>query len=100
MHLTPREFGELLIYMVADVGLKRKETGLKLNRSEVVAPESATAMNGARSDKIIEEVTTEASAVLTKEDAMEGVADLIPSAQVEALFADGSRLVTVHSPVQ
>ena len=100
MHLTPREFDELLIYMVADVGLKRKETGLKLNRSEVVASESATAMNGARSDKIIEEVTTEASAVLTKEDAMEGVADLIPSAQVEALFADGSRLVTVHSPVQ
>ena len=53
-----------------------------------------------KEDHSFEEVTTEASAVLTKEDAMEGVADLIPSVQVEAVFTDGSRLVTVHSPIQ
>jgi urease subunit gamma len=100
MNLTPLEFDKLLIYMLADVALKRKEKGIKLNHPEAVALVSATAMNGARSGKTIDEVTKEARAVLTKEDVMEGVADLIPSVQVEAVFTDGSRLVTVHSPIQ
>ena len=100
MHLTPREFDKLLIYMLADVALKRKEKGIKLNHPEAVALVSATAMDGARSGKTIDEVTKEARAVLTKEDVMDGVADLIPSVQVEAVFTDGSRLVTVHSPIQ
>jgi urease subunit gamma len=100
MNLTPLEFDKLLIYMLADVALKRKEKGIKLNHPEAVALVSATAMNGARSGKTIDEVTKEARAVLTKEDVMDGVADLIPSVQVEAVFTDGSRLVTVHSPIQ
>jgi urease subunit gamma len=86
--------------MLADVALKRKEKGIKLNHPEAVALVSATAMDGARSGKTIDEVTKEARAVLTKEDVMDGVADLIPSVQVEAVFTDGSRLVTVHSPIQ
>jgi urease subunit gamma len=100
MHLTPREFDKLLIYMLADVAQKRKDKGIKLNHPEAVALVSAAAMDGARSGKTIEEVTREASQVLTKNDVMDGVADLIPSVQVEAVFTDGSRLVTVHSPIQ
>jgi urease subunit gamma len=100
MQLTPREFDKLLIYMVADVALKRKAKGLKLNYPEAVAVISAVALDGARAGKAIEEVMKEASAALTKADVMDGVADLIPIVQVEAVFTDGSRLVTVHTPIQ
>ena len=100
MHLTPREFDKLVIYMLADVAQKRKDKGIKLNHPEAVALVAATAMDGARTGMTIEEATREASKVLTKQDVMDGVADLIPSVQVEAVFTDGSRLVTVHSPIQ
>jgi urease subunit gamma len=100
MHLTPREFDKLLIYMMADVALKRKAKGLKLNHPEAVAVISAAALDGARAGKTIEEVMKEARATLTKDDVMDGVADLIPIVQVEAVFTDGSRLVTVHTPIQ
>jgi urease subunit gamma len=100
MHLTPREFDKLLIYMMADVALRRKAKGIKLNHPEAVAIISASALDGARAGKTIDEVTTEARTTLTKEDVMDGVADLIPMVQVEAVFTDGSRLVTVHSPIQ
>lgn len=100
MHLTPREFDKLLIYMLAEVARRRKDKGIKLNHPEAVALVAATAMDGARAGQTIEEVTREASKVLTKADVMDGVADLIPSVQVEAVFTDGSRLVTVHSPIQ
>lgn len=100
MHLTPREFDKLIVYMLADVALKRKEKGIKLNHPEAVAVISAAALDGARAGKTMEEVSTEARSVLTKDDVMEGVADLIPSVQIEAVFTDGSRLVTIHSPIQ
>lgn len=100
MHLTPREFDKLIVYMLADVALKRKEKGIKLNHPEAVAIISAAALDGARAGKTMEEVSTEARTVLTKDDVMEGVADLIPSVQIEAVFTDGSRLVTIHSPIQ
>jgi urease subunit gamma len=100
MHLTPREFDKLLIYMVAEVALKRREQGLKLNHPEAVAMISAAALDGARAGRTLEEVMTAASQVLTRADVMEGVADMIPRVQLEAVFDDGSRLVTVHSPIQ
>jgi urease subunit gamma len=100
MHLTPREFDKLLIYMMADVALKRKAKGIKLNHPEAVAIISASALDGARAGKTIDEVTSEARTALTKDDVMDGVADLIPMVQVEAVFTDGSRLVTVHTPIQ
>jgi len=100
MQLTPREFDKLLIYMVADVALKRRAKGLKLNYPEAVAVISAVALEGARAGKAIEDVTKEARTALTKADVMDGVADLIPMVQIEAVFTDGSRLVTVHTPVQ
>lgn len=100
MQLTPREFDKLLIYMMADVALKRKAKGIKLNYPEAVAVISASALDGARAGMAIDEVTREARTALTKDDVMEGVADLIPMVQVEAVFTDGSRLVTVHTPIQ
>jgi urease subunit gamma len=100
MQLTPREFDKLIIYMMADVALKRKAKGIKLNYPEAVAIISATALDGAREGKTIEEVTRQARSALKKGDVMEGVADLIPMVQVEAVFTDGSRLVTVHTPIQ
>jgi urease subunit gamma len=86
--------------MVAEVALKRKAKGLKLNHPEAVAIVSAAALDGARAGKTIDEVTKEARTVLTKADVMDGVADLIPMVQIEAVFTDGSRLVTIHSPIQ
>jgi urease subunit gamma len=100
MQLTPREFDKLLVYMLADVALKRKAKGIKLNYPEAVAVISAAALDGARAGKTIEEVTKEARTALTKADVMDGVADLIPMVQIEAVFTDGSRLVTVHTPIQ
>jgi len=100
MHLTPREVDKLLIYMLAEVALKRKQQGLKLNHPEAVAVISAAALDGARAGKTVEEVMTLASKVLARADVMEGVADMIPRVQLEAVFDDGSRLVTVHSPIK
>lgn len=100
MYLTPREFDKLLIYMLAGVALRRKEQGLKLNHPEAVAVISAAALDGARAGKTVEEVMTLASKILSRADVMDGVADLIPVVQLEAVFDDGSRLVTVHSPIQ
>ena len=100
MHLTPREVDKLLIYMMAEVAVRRKQQGLKLNHPEAVAVISAAALDGARAGKTVEEVMTLASKVLTRADVMEGVADMIPRVQLEAVFSDGSRLVTVHAPIQ
>ena len=100
MHLTPREFDKLLIYMLAEVALRRKQEGLKLNHPEAVAVISAVALDGARAGKTLEEVMMLASKALTRADVMDGVADMIPRVQLEAVFDDGSRLITVHSPIR
>jgi urease subunit gamma len=100
MQLTPRELDKLLVNMMADVALKRKAKGVKLNYPEAVAVISAAALDGARAGKTIEEVVKDASVALTKGDVMDGVADIIPMVQIEAVFTDGSRLVTVHRPIQ
>ena len=98
--MTPREFDKLLIYMMAEVAQKRRAQGIKLNYPEAVSVISAMAMDGARAGKTIEEVMKAARSVLAKDDVMDGVADLVPMVQVEAVFTDGSRLVTVHTPIQ
>ena len=100
MHLTPRELDKLLIYMLAEVANKRREQGLKLNHPEAVAVISAAALDGARAGKTLEEVMTLASKVLTRDDVMDGVAEMIPRVQLAGVFDDGSRLITVHSPIQ
>ena len=85
MHLTPRELDKLMIHTLADVALKRKAKGLKLNHPETVAVLSAAALEEARAGKTVEEVMAE-----TRK---------IPTVQVEAVFTDGSRLITIHNPI-
>ncbi|MGW4463749.1 urease subunit gamma [Micromonospora sp. NPDC004704] len=100
MYLTPRELDKLTILSMAQIATARKNRGLKLNHPEAVAIVAAAALEGAREGKTLEEVLHDASNVLTKSDVMEGVADLVPMIQVEAVFTDGSRLVSVHSPIR
>jgi urease subunit gamma len=100
MNLTPREIEKLMVYQLADIALKRKAKGLKLNHPESMAVICAAAMEGAREGKTVEEVMKEAAGALTRNDVMEGVAEMIPFVQLEAVFTDGSRLVTVHDPIK
>lgn len=100
MHLTPRELDKLTILMLAEVALRRKAKGLKLNHPESVAVITAAALEGAREGKTVEDVMSEAAQVLTVDDVMDGVADMIAKVQVEAVFTDGTRLVTVHNPIR
>lgn len=100
MHFTPREVDKLLIYTLANVAQKRKDNGLKLNHPETVALICVAALDGARAGKTLEEVMELSRKAITRDDVMEGVADMIPYVQVEAVFTDGSRLITVHNPIQ
>ncbi|WAJ26207.1 urease subunit gamma [Antarcticirhabdus aurantiaca] len=100
MHFTPREIDKLLIYSLAQVAQKRQDQGLKLNHPEAVSLISVAALDGARAGKTVEEVMELAGRAITRDDVMEGVVDMIPYVQVEAVFADGSRLVTVHNPIK
>ncbi len=99
MHLTPREVEKVLIYSLAEIALKRKAKGIKLNHPESMAIICAAAMDGAREGKTLEEVMHAASRILTRDDVMEGVPEMIPFVQLEAVFTDGSRLITVHQPI-
>ena len=100
MHLTPRENDKLLIYMMSMVAQRRKDAGLKLNHPEAVSLIAAAALDNARAGKTVEEVMELARKTITTSDVMEGVVDMIPYVQVEAVFTDGSRLVTVHNPIE
>jgi urease subunit gamma len=100
MHLTPREIDKLMIHTMAEVALRRKAKGLKLNHPEAVAVIAAAALESAREGKTVEDVMKDSRSVLTRGDVMENVAEMIPFIQVEAVFTDGSRLVTIHQPIQ
>ena len=100
MHLTPRELEKLIIYQMADIAHRRRAKGLKLNHPESMAIICAAAMEGAREGKTVEEVMKDAAEVLTRDEVMEGVPEMIPFVQLEAVFSDGSRLVTVHEPIK
>ena len=100
MHFTPREIDKLMIHTLAIVAQRRKDQGLKLNHPETVSLIASAALEGARAGKTLEEVMELARKTITKDDVMEGVVEMIPYVQVEAVFTDGSRLVTVHDPIQ
>lgn len=99
MHLTPRELDKVLILTLAQIASQRRAKGLKLNHPEAVAIITAAALEAAREGKTVEETMTIAAKALTVNDVMDGVADMIHMVQVEAVFTDGSRLVTIHSPI-
>lgn len=100
MHLTPKEMDKLRLLTLGMIAERRKNKGLKLNYPETVAYITSAALEGAREGKTVEEVMHDAANLLTKDDVMEGVADMITLLQVEAVFTDGSRLVSIHHPVK
>jgi len=100
MHLSPKEIDKLMLLSLGMIAERRKAKGLKLNYPEAVAYITSAALEGAREGKSVEEVMKEAAAVLRREDVMEGVADMVGLLQVEAVFTDGSRLVSIHSPIK
>jgi urease subunit gamma len=99
MELTPREKDKLLVFTAALLAERRKARGLKLNYPEAVALITAAIMEGARDGKSVSELMGDGAKVLTREDVMEGVPEMIPEIQVEATFPDGTKLVTVHNPI-
>ena len=100
MHLTQREQERLLIFVAADVARRRRSRGLKLNYPEAMAILTAEILEAARDGKSVAEIMTFGTTILRREDAMEGVAEMIHEVQVEATFPDGTKLVTVHDPLQ
>ena len=100
MELTPREKDKLLIFTAALLAERRKARGLKLNYPEAVAFLSAAVMEGARDGKTVAQMMKEGRELLTRDDVMDGVAEMIPDIQVEATFPDGTKLVTVHQPIR
>ncbi|MEY3790506.1 MAG: hypothetical protein RI960_554 [Pseudomonadota bacterium] len=99
MELTPREKDKLLIFTAALVAERRRARGLKLNYPESIALITAAIMEGARDGRSVAELMSEGTKILTRNDVMEGVAEMIPDIQVEATFPDGTKLVTVHNPI-
>lgn len=100
MQLTPQEKDKLLIFTAALVAERRKNRGLKLNHPEAVAYISAAILEGARDGRTVAELMSYGTTLLSREDVMDGVADMIHDVQVEATFPDGTKLVTVHDPIR
>ena len=100
MHLTPREQEKLLIVVAADVARRRQWRGLKLNYPEAVAILSADMIEAARDGKTVAEIMTFGRNILTADDVMDGVAEMLHEVQIEATFPDGTKLVTVHDPIR
>ncbi|MBQ2429657.1 MAG: urease subunit gamma [Alistipes sp.] len=100
MHLTPREIDKLTLLTLGMVAERRLKRGLKLNYPEAVAYITSAALEAAREGKSVEEVMKQAASILRRDDVMEGVADMIKLLQVEAVFTDGSRLISIHHPIK
>jgi urease subunit gamma len=99
MELTPREKDKLLLFTAALLAERRKARGVKLNYPESIAYISAAILEGARDGRTVAELMAHGTTLLTRADVMDGVPELIPEVQVEATFPDGTKLVTVHSPI-
>ena len=99
MHLTGREQEKLLICVAADLARKRRARGLRLNYPEALALITSELLEGARDGKTVSELMSFGTTILTRDDVMEGVPEMIREAQVEATFPDGTKLITVHDPI-
>ncbi len=100
MHLTPREIDKLLIFTAAEVARRRRARGLKLNHPESVALITAELLEGVRDGRSVSDLMDYGSTILTREDVMEGVPEMLGEVQVEGTFPDGSKLITVHNPIR
>ncbi len=99
MELTPREKDKLLVFVAAQLAEQRRARGVKLNYPECVALISAAVLEGARDGRSVAELMSAGSRILSREEVMEGVPEMLHEVQVEATFPDGTKLVTVHDPI-
>ncbi|MGW2580607.1 urease subunit gamma [Streptomyces virginiae] len=99
MQLTPHEQERLLIHVAADVAQKRRARGVRLNHPEAIALITSHLLEGARDGRTVAELMASGRTVLTREEVMEGIPEMIHDVQVEATFPDGTKLVTVHDPI-
>ena len=100
MHLTPGESEKLLLFLAGELAEKRRARGLKLNYPEAIALISSHLQEAARDGKSVAELMQYGATILTRDDVMEGIAEMIPEIQIEATFPDGTKLVTVHDPIR
>lgn len=100
MHLTPRESEKLLLFLAGELAQKRKDRGLKLNYPESIALISSQLQEAARDGRSVAELMQFGATILSKEDVMEGIPEMIAEIQIEATFPDGTKLVTVHNPIR
>lgn len=100
MQLLPREIDKLMIVVAADLAKRRKDRGLKLNYPEAVAFITYEVLEGARDGRTVAELMEYGANILTRDHVMEGIPEIIDDIQVEATFPDGTKLVTVHSPIR
>lgn len=100
MQLSPQEKDKLLIFTAALLAERRKARGLKLNHPEAVAYISAAILEGARDGRSVADLMSYGATLLTTDDVMPGIPEMIPEVQVEATFPDGTKLVTVHNPIR
>lgn len=100
MHLSPREQEKLLIYVAGQLAKDRKARGLKLNHPEAVAYITAAILEGIRDGRSVSDLMSYGATLLTREDVMDGVPEMLPEIQVEGTFPDGTKLVTVHNPIR
>ncbi|HSB91694.1 MAG TPA: urease subunit gamma [Flavitalea sp.] len=100
MHLTPRETEKLMLHMAGELAARRKARGLKLNYPESIAFISSQLMELARDGRSVAELMQIGATLLTREEVMEGIPEMIHDVQIEATFPDGTKLVTVHDPIR
>ena len=99
MHLTPREIEKLMVFTAGEVARKRRDRGLKLNHPEAVALIASEILEEIRNGKTVAELMRLGRTILTADDVMDGVPEMIPDIQVEGTFPDGTKLVTIHDPI-
>lgn len=100
MHLSPREQEKLMVVVIADLARRRQRRGLKLNHPEAIAIITYELIEGARDGRTVAELMSYGTTILTREDVMDGIPEMIDDVQVEATFPDGTKLVTVHNPIR
>ena len=100
MHLSPREQEKLMVVVAGDLATRRRARGLKLNYPETIALITAEIFEGARDGRTVADLMSYGTTIITRDEVMEGVAEMIHDIQIEATFPDGTKLVTVHNPVR
>jgi urease gamma subunit len=100
MNLSPREKDKLMIYVAAMVARDRRARGLKLNYPEAIALITAEVLEGIRDGRSVSDLMSYGATILTRDDVMDGIAEMIPEIQIEGTFPDGTKLVTIHEPIR